>query len=156
MGAYLGGHVGFGLAAVFTHAVLGYTLGALLFDRPRAGLLAGIIPDCDHLLAHLLGSPFVHRGVTHSVLAVGVVAAIGMHSGDRVAGAAGVGYLSHVLLDATTPMGVMLAYPVSTAPLGVVFHGHAPRATVLIWVCCLGALWYRQTQLFYDLDGVDT
>lgn len=144
MAAYPGGHVGFGIAAVLTHAVLGYTLGALVFDRPAAGVLGGVAPDCDHLLHAVVGPPFVHRGVTHSFLAVGVVVAVATRYDRGIAGALGVGHLSHVLLDATTPMGVMLAYPLSTSNVAVVLHGHSPRVAAVVVGCCLIALGHHR------------
>lgn len=98
----------------------------------------------------LLGPPFTRRGITHSVFAAGVAIAVAKRHDQQFAAAVGLGYVSHVLLDATTPMGVMLGYPVSTTNVGLVLHGHAPQATVVIWLCCLFALWYdrRRTANF--------
>lgn len=140
VGAYPGGLVGFAVAAALTHALLGYTLGHVLFGRPRAGVVGGLLADSDLVLSVFLGGPFAHRGVTHSALAAGLEAALAARSDRRVGGAVGAGYLSHLAVDATTPMGIMLAYPLSTASASVVLSGHAPPATAALWGVCLVTL----------------
>lgn len=144
-------HAGFLAVAIATHALVGYTLGVVAFDAPRAGLVAGLLPDVDLLVPAAWGAPFVHRGVTHGALAagvaVGVAALWGRWSGGdararRIAGAAAAGYGAHLLLDATTPMGVPLAAPVSMTTVGVTLHGHSAPATALLWSACLVALWW--------------
>lgn len=141
MSAYPGGHAGFLAAALATHAVVGYTLGALLFDRPMAGVAGGVLADADLLAPAAWGSPFVHRGITHTALAAGVTVAVLAPLHRDVAGAVGAGYASQLLLDATTASGIPLAYPLSGAAVGVDLAGHAPPATVGLWLCCVGLLW---------------
>lgn len=143
-------HAGFLAVALATHALVGYTLGAVAFDAPRAGLVAGLLPDVDLLVPAAWGAPLAHRGLTHSALATGIVVAVaavwgrrsaGPASARRVAGTAGLGYVAHLLLDASTPMGVPLAWPLSTDYVGLVLAGHSPPVTVFLWTVCLVVLW---------------
>jgi len=137
-------HAGFLVAAVATHALVGYTLGAVAFDDPRAGLVGGVFADIDLLVPAAWGGPFVHRGLTHSLLAAVFVTALAAARGRRTAGGVGVGYASHLLVDATTPMGVPVASPLSTTHVGLDLGGHSPPATAFLWVCCLAVLWQRE------------
>lgn len=136
--------------AIATHGLVGLALGAALFDRPVAGLAAGLAPDADFLFPAALGWPFVHRGVTHALVALAAAIAVAAVLADREsAGAVGLGYGAHLGIDATTPMGVPLLYPPLAERLyvDVGIGGHAPVVTVLLWVACLGVVGYH-------LDGV--
>jgi len=137
--------------AMATHAVVGYALGAVLFGRPGAGVVGALVADVDFLFPAAVGWPFVHRGITHSILGVAVATAAvvaccrasdGGGRGPRVA-AFGVGYLSHLLIDATTPTGVPLLYPLLDRSLYVDLPttGHSPVPTALLWLACLGVLY---------------
>lgn len=137
-------HAGFLVAAVCTHAVVGYTLGASLFGAPRAGLVGGVVADVDLLFPAAWGAPFVHRGITHTALAAGVAVALAASRGRRTAGAVGAGYASQLLIDATTPKGIPLAYPLSVGSVGVPLGGHSPAVTAVLWACCLALLWHRR------------
>ncbi len=141
---YPGGHAGFLVVATCTHALVGYTLGSYLFERGWAGLLAAVVADVDLLVPAAWGLPLAHRGITHSALAVAVAVAVATRRDRLTAGAVGVGYASQLLIDATTPMGIPLAYPLSSAFVGVTLHGHSPNATALLWLCCLGLLLHRR------------
>jgi inner membrane protein len=133
--SYLGSHALFIGVALATHALLGYTLGRIAFGRPGAGLLAGVAPDVDLLVPAAWGPPLAHRGVTHSALALGVAVAIALAATDHsTAGAVAIAYLSHLLVDATTPMGVPLASPLATEYVGIALGGHSVAGTVLLWV----------------------
>ncbi|PSP81574.1 metal-dependent hydrolase [Halobacteriales archaeon QS_1_68_20] len=140
MGTYFGSYALFLAAAISTHALVGYTLGSALYDAPRAGLLGGVVADADFLLPATLEWPLVHRGITHSAVAVGVLAAVVAARSRATGGALGAGYVSHLVIDATTPMGIPLAYPVVTERIGVSLGGHSPTATAVLWACCLGWL----------------
>ncbi len=145
MSAYLGSHGLFLAVAITTHALVGYTLGAALFDAPRAGLVGGVLADGDFLFPSAWESPLVHRGITHSAVAVGLLAAVVAARNRTAGGALGAGYASHLLIDGTTPMGVPLAYPLVTDRVGVTLGGHSPTATAALWACCLGWLaWHRR------------
>lgn len=136
----IGGNVDFLAVAVATHALVGYALGAVLFDAPRAGLLGGVLADVDLLVPAAWGAPLAHRGITHSAVAAGVAVAVALAAGRCAAGGVGAGYLSHLLIDATTPRGIPLAAPFAPASYGVTLGGHSPTATAAIWACCLAAL----------------
>lgn len=138
------GHAGFLAVALATHALVGYTLGAVLFDAPRAGLVGGVVADADFLFPAALGFPFVHRGLTHTALALGVAVAVAYRWDGRVAGAVGVGYASQLLIDVTTPMGIPVAYPLSAESVVVPLNAHSATATVLLWAGCLLALWHER------------
>ncbi len=139
---YPGGHAVFLAVAIATHAVIGYTLGARLFDAPKAGLVGGLLADADFLFPAAFDFPLVHRGLTHTGLALAVAATLTWIVADRRAGGAtAVGYASHLAVDATTPTGIPVLYPVSDAFHGVVLSGHSPTATAILWSCCLSVLW---------------
>lgn len=138
-------NAGFLGVALATHAVIGYTLGWITFDAPRAGFVGGLFADVDLLVSTTQGLPLAHRGVTHSALAVGVAVALAAVWGRQRAGAVGVGYVSHLLIDATTPMGIPVAYPLSPTYVGVSLGGHSLPATAFFWICCLALLWRLRT-----------
>lgn len=146
--------------AIATHAIVGYVLGEALFGRPKTGVAGALAADLDFLFPAALGWPFVHRGLTHSIL-VFVVATAAVVAWSRVAGrgsgeathrAAGgafaVAYLSHLLIDATTPTGVPLLYPLSAHGFyaDLTTTGHSPLPTVFLWIVCIGLL-YREATL---------
>lgn len=139
--------------AIATHGLVGLTLGAVLFERPRAGLVGGLFPDADFLFPDGLGQAFVHRSFTHSFLLLGLVAGLaaatgfsrGESPGRRTAGAVAVAYLSHLLIDTTTPQGVQFLWPVVTEKIHLDpgIGGHAAVVTAVLWVVCPAALAVR-------------
>ncbi|WP_229120921.1 metal-dependent hydrolase [Halapricum desulfuricans] len=140
--------------AIATHAVVGYTLGTALFDRPVAGLAAGVAPDVDFLFPAALGWPFIHRGITHTLFVGGLTAGVVAYRDRRTALAVAAAYGSHLLLDTTTPKGVPFLSPlVETA-----YHfdpgttGHSLVPTVALWMCCLGVLRLRRDSEDSPLD----
>lgn len=139
---YLGGYAGLLVVAISTHMLIGYVLGSLLFDAPRAGVVGGVAADIDLIFSGGWQWPFVHRGPTHSLaaaaLAVGLAFAV---TRDRsVTGAFGVGYLSQLLVDATTPTGIPAAWPLTRQIYHLPLNGHAPTETAVTWIVCLGVL----------------
>lgn len=145
--AYPGGHGVFLAVAIATHGVVGYALSARLFDAPRAGAVGGLMADLDFVFPAAWEFPLVHRGGTHTLLALAVAAALTAAIADRRTGCAvGIGYAAHLAIDATTPKGIPVLYPVNDASHGVVLSGHSPTATALLWVCCLGVLWVDRTE----------
>lgn len=140
----VGDHALFLWTAVATHALVGYTLGALLVDEPVWGLFGGVAADVDLLFPLALEWPLVHRGVTHTALAAVVLATLTSRWRRRAGVAVGVGYASQLALDATTPAGVPLFYPLSVARVGVDLGGHSRIATVLLWSGCLAVLYWRR------------
>jgi len=140
-----GSHAAFLVVAIATHALVGYVLGRSAFGAGAAGLVGGVLADADFLFPGAWGFPFVHRGVTHSALALGVAAAVVVAAGDqRRAGALALGYAAHLAVDATTPKGVPLLYPASDASYAVTVNLHSAPATVALWLCCLTVLAARR------------
>ncbi|WP_336328239.1 metal-dependent hydrolase [Halovenus sp. HT40] len=132
--------------AIATHGLVGLVLGSVLFDRPLAGLAAGLAPDADFLLPAALGWPFVHRGITHAAVALlAAIALAAVFSERRTLGALAAAYGSHLLIDITTPKGIPLLYPLldERLYLDIGIGGHAPETTLTLWVLCLGAIGYR-------------
>lgn len=137
---------GFLAVAIATHAIVGYVLGARFFGQPRAGTVGAVVTDVDLLFPAAWGAPLVHRGITHTLLAAGIVVAIAAIRSNSVAGAVGSGYASHLLIDATTPKGVPLAYPLSSGSFAVPLGGHSPPVTVFLWGLCFAVLWRQRSE----------
>ncbi|GAB3578449.1 metal-dependent hydrolase [Hymenobacter daeguensis] len=118
------------MASAFGHAALGATLGKLLLPNRRhwpwwvAAALCAALPDVDSV-GYRLGVPYDslwgHRGLTHSLLAAGVLAAAGtglsrlVRSPNRPAA----GRLALLLFLATASHGLLDA--MTTGGLGVAF-----------------------------------
>jgi inner membrane protein len=155
-------YLAFLATAIATHALVGCVIGERLFDSPVAGAAGGVLADVDFLFPAAAGWPFVHRGLTHSLLLAVLVAGSvpiarrlvggtfafhgssrGAASGQSSAAAVGLAYLSHLAMDATTPKGVPLLHPVSDHGfhLGLPVGAHAPLPTLAIWIACLGILY---------------
>lgn len=123
------------VTAFATHAAVGYALvRAFTSADPRVGAVLALAPDGDFLLPAAWDWPFVHRGITHApafALAVVAVAyAIRRRRSDAAAVALGLG--SHLAIDALSPKGIPLAYPMEVAPSpGLSVHG--PLATIVLW-----------------------
>ncbi|WP_123538593.1 metal-dependent hydrolase [Halosimplex salinum] len=149
MAAYLGSRALFLAVAIATHGLVGYALGAALFDAPRAGLVGGVVADADLLVPTAWG-PLAHRGLTHSVLAAVVAAGVAARYSHTAAGGVGVGYASQLIVDAMTPRGIPAAAPFWSTHVGVSLGGHSPEATAVLWVCSLAILWVSRD----GLDGV--
>ena len=118
------------MASAFAHAALGATLGKLLLPRRQhwpywvaAGICAAL-PDADSI-GYRLGVPYDslwgHRGLTHSLLAAAMVAAVGTLVGrlaqparrppaGRLALLLFLATASHGLLDALTTGGLGVAF----------------------------------------------
>jgi inner membrane protein len=141
----LGSYYLFVLVGVVTHAAVGYTIGAVAFDRPKAGLLAGVLADADFVFRLGLSEPFVHRGITHTLVVALVFAALTVRFAGRPAGlAAGLGYLSHLAIDITTPKGIPLLYPVGgNISLDIGLRGHSLLVTAVFWGLSLAVLAWR-------------
>lgn len=91
--------------------------GLLKLDVGFVGLAVGsVIPDLDHPRS-LLGGVVRHRGIVHSLLALGVSVAIlydllsVYNANSLIAFGFFLGYLSHLVTDSLTPMGVKWLQP---------------------------------------------
>ena len=107
-----------------THLIAGALAGSICMyavDAPATTIIAsavgGILPDIDHRHSMLGRFCFLwlicrHRGFTHSLLALGVVAvsSLLLLPTDWCFGLV-LGYSSHLLLDYLTPMGIPLTWP---------------------------------------------
>lgn|GEM_PF-509794 len=142
MSGFPGGHAGLLVSALATHALVGYTLGRVAVGRPWAGVLGGVVADLDLLVPAAWGWPLAHRGITHTglaaLVAVGVVVAVTRRR--DLATAVGLGYASQLLLDATTPLGVALWYPLTRTAVTIPGNAHAPVPTLVLWVACVAVL----------------
>lgn len=133
--------------AVLTHAAVGYTLVSVLTDdHPAVGVVGGVLPDVDLLFAPSWTFPFVHRGVTHTLLFVGVVAgaALASDAARWAARGAALGLVSHLVVDTFTRSGVRWLYPLSRDAVAVDASIHSPGPSVLLWSLLLSALLFRR------------
>lgn len=118
------GHVG---AALFLYAPAGAVLTgggepSLAALGAAVAVAMATLPDADEPL------PMAHRGYTHTIWFVAVLAALAAVAGTvlewylaagpllaiTVGGATAISLLSHLLADSITPMGIRPFYPVST------------------------------------------
>jgi len=118
-----------------THATAGVVISQLIPgpDRKRmmlAGLIFGLLPDIDYILIFIdrLALLRHHRGITHSLIALPVLAWLGALVGRAWGGRAwfrplfltGLAVLaSHLLLDLVTSYGTKLLSPFSSAKLSL-------------------------------------
>jgi inner membrane protein len=117
-----GSHIALGAAAWFVAAP---RLGLPALEPVSLGLavLGALLPDIDHPkswvgkrvwpVSLLCSRFFGHRGMTHSLIAVGGCLALLLSNwlSVAIAGPLVVGYLSHLAADLLTPGGLRLAWP---------------------------------------------
>lgn len=115
-------HMPFAMACWWTYGLAtGYPLTGL---DSLVAALGGLLPDIDHPdsvvgrrirpVSVPLAAIFGHRGFTHSLMAVALLAGIIITMGGSHSGAwlpLCIGYLSHVLGDTLSASGVPLLYP---------------------------------------------
>jgi len=142
---------------LLTHGATGAFIGWALPQR-RVGLAAArlvvagaLLPDADVFIEPFVGprSAFAHRGFTHSLLGVAVlaplVALVALRFGQekrlsRLVPLIAIGMLSHVLLDLPTPMGVMLFSP-SRKDVHLDFLGYVDWTLFTVALSVLLAAW---------------
>lgn len=140
-------HRAYVLFAVLTHAVVGYTLAAVVGRARVGGAVGAVVPDVDLLFVPGWSFPFVHRGLTHTplfaALLVGVLVWARRQTtiptlADRFRAISpsmvALGYGSHLVLDSFTASGVPWLYPLSTAGYGVDVAIHAVEHGAAIWL----------------------
>ncbi|MEF8883437.1 MAG: metal-dependent hydrolase, partial [Halapricum sp.] len=95
----------------------------------------------------MLEWPFVHRGITHTLLVGSLATGLVAYRYRRAGLTVGVTYASHLLIDVTTPKGIPHLYPFveQNFHLDLWTTGHSPGPTALTWICCLGMLWLIHT-----------
>lgn len=108
-----------------THVIGGIAVGTLVSINPVGLAVAGasaLLPDIDKTgtkignrfpaVSTVVSIIFGHRGFTHSLLAAGIFYYLVMYIAPEYAIYAGVGYLSHLVLDTLNPMGVPWLWPI--------------------------------------------
>lgn len=115
---------------LLTHSATGAFIGWALPQRREGSsaapfVIAGaLLPDADTLIEPFLDpqSGFVHRGFSHSLVGVGVLAPLialvalllfRARGFGRLVALIAIGMFSHLLLDLPTPMGAKVFYPFS-------------------------------------------
>jgi len=103
-----------------THIAASISLISVLPVTPATitGLFIGaILPDIDvegaTITRYLPKIPVEHRTITHSILALVVVAFFANIVSTQFGVGMAMGYLSHLVLDAMTPTGIPLLYPLN-------------------------------------------
>jgi inner membrane protein len=104
-------HMGFSLllgVGLFHNDLMGFVYTPLI-------IVGSLLPDIDTPFSKLgkynvFAAIMLHRGITHSLLATGIIAAIGLLISPIMVWVA-VGYLSHLLADSLTPSGIRWLYP---------------------------------------------
>jgi len=121
-----------------THLIIGALIGVHLVqpDQPLTMLATGticavaaLLPDVDHpksilrrrsgILGHALFSRLTHRGFTHSVTALVLVALASLLIDARFAPAIAAGYASHLCADMLTKHGIALFAPFAPRRMGL-------------------------------------
>lgn len=118
---------------VGSHVATGALAGLLLAQTTTTTLqdtallvgitaVAALLPDIDHpnatinqklIVTKLVAMIVGHRGITHSVWVLAMIAGLAIHSGLLAMQAVLVGYGVHIAVDMLTQRGVMLFAPVS-------------------------------------------
>ena len=142
---------------LLTHSATGAFIGWAL-PRRLAGpgatplvITGALLPDVDTVVELFVGprSAFAHRGFTHSLFGVAVlaplVALVALRFSKerrfvRLVALIATGMLSHVLLDLPTPMGVMLFFP-SRNHVHLDFLGYFDWTLFTVALCVLLAAW---------------
>ncbi len=93
-----------------THLFFSLAVAYLLRIPRLPAVIGGTIADLDVLLDY--GFPLEHRGIVHTPFFMMVcVVFLFLAFGSSLSFSFGTGFLSHLLLDAITPAGIMLLYP---------------------------------------------
>ena len=100
-----------------THFFFALALGYILKFPVKTTAAAGVIADIDTVFyGNGFGFPFVHRGILHTPIILGIMLIIIYFATRRpdICAGFGAGFLSHLFIDTLTPTGVMWLYPLST------------------------------------------
>jgi inner membrane protein len=93
-----------------THLFFALAIAYLLRLPKLPAAIAGVIPDIDVLLQY--DFPLEHRGIIHTPFFLIVCVVFLYLIADKpTTFAFGAGFLSHLLLDLITPVGILLLYP---------------------------------------------
>lgn len=154
------------------HAVIGAAMGTLaalatgqqdqMIILACAGAGAALIPDIDHARAPLrqrmgwAGNLALfwlkHRGPTHTLLAWALftLAARFLVGDVGMVAAVSLGYLSHLVADMLTPMGLCVLWPVVSQPLWLPTNGVMER--LLTFGLMAGLMWVHAPYVAYLSD----
>ncbi|QLK26413.1 metal-dependent hydrolase [Natrinema zhouii] len=146
------GRIFFLTVAFATHAVVGVALarGFTGVDQRTGtgfGIVFGLLPDADFLFPAEWGWPFVHRGITHSLLfALAVVVGVYAIRRTREAAlAAALAISSHLFIDSLS-LGIQWLFPIRTTwSPGLDVHGVI--GTTLWWSVSIGILAWQTDDL---------
>jgi inner membrane protein len=97
-----------------THLIFGLAMGVVSGFPLIPFAIGSVIPDIDTLLT--FSFPFMHRGIVHTPLFLGIIAALVYFATRRkdVVFAFSLGFISHLFIDTINPTGIMWAYPLET------------------------------------------
>lgn len=143
---------------LLTHSAAGIFIGWSLPQRRELRsavpfVIAGVLlPDADIFIEPFLDpqSGFVHRGFTHSLLGVAVLAPLTAivtlllfraQSYGRLVALIATGMLSHVLLDLPSPLGTKFFYPFSNEYVHLDFLGYLDWTLFTLALFVLLATW---------------
>jgi membrane-bound metal-dependent hydrolase YbcI (DUF457 family) len=141
-----------------THSAAGAFIGWASPQRregPSAALLViagSLLPDADSLIEPLLDpqSGFAHRGFTHSLLGLAVLAPLAAlvalrlfraRNYGRLVALIAIGMFSHLVLDLPTPLGAKLFYPFSDEYVHLDFLGYLDWTLFTLALFVLLATW---------------
>jgi len=112
--------------------------------------IASSFPDIDHLnskisrklrpFAVITTAFFSHRGFLHSVFPPLIIYALLIRVDSLIATAILIGYLSHLLLDATTTRGIRPFYPLNFKIKGIIKTNSLAEKLVILTAIILTAL----------------
>lgn len=99
------------------HFFFALALGYVLKLPAKTIAVAGVFPDVDVIFTQMgTAFPFIHRGILHAPIILGVIL-IGIYlftkRADICAGF-GAGFISHLFIDTFNPTGIMWLYPLPT------------------------------------------
>ncbi|MFC7203062.1 metal-dependent hydrolase [Haloferax namakaokahaiae] len=135
------GHTLYLVAAITTHAAVGYALVRVLTPAPPVvGLLGGIAPDIDLYFGRLWEFPLVHRGVVHTPIFLGLLLVVLLLVGVRrwVVAGFGLAFVSHLLIDSFTNAGILWLYPVRTTHFAADISIHSALGNGILCALSLG------------------
>jgi inner membrane protein len=113
-----------------------------------------LLPDVDHPkswvgrrsrpLSTAIAAVLGHRGITHSAIAVLLLAVLLLHAGYRrgVVSAVAVGYASHLAADMLTPQGLRLAWPHRRTWAFPLCRTGSPMEPAIVLALVCGIIWW--------------
>ena len=117
-------------------------------------VIGSLLPDIDHPkswvgqrtrpVSTIIAATLGHRGITHSALAVIVMAALLSHAGYHRGwiSALVVGYLSHLAADMLTTRGLRLAWPLKNTWGFPICRTGSPAEATIVMVFVSGVAWW--------------